>query len=439
MERLFELPETKETQAKSQERGKPRLQQAQRQQVEMRLASLDELLPADHTVRLVWMMVEQMDLSVLYAAIQAVEGEAGRPAIDPRLLMAVWLYATIEGVGSARALERLCQEHLAYQWLLGGVSVNYHRLADFRVDHETVLDDLLTKSVAALLQEGLVHLERTAQDGLKVRAHAGAKSFRRRARLEKHLAEAQARVAQLKQQTHGEGEPVEPRKQAAQRRAAKERVERLGKALQELEQVAEKKKKAHRKRSEQKEPQCSSTDPQARIIKQFDGGFRPCFNAQLSVDTASGIIVGADLVNEMDQGQMSPMLQQIAERYDQKPKEHLVDKGFISFPQFEQAHREGIIVYAPFPKASKGNPNPTQPKAKDGPGVKAWRERMGTEAAKTIYKQRAATIEWANACIRNLGFYRVMVCGKQKVRAVLLWFVLAHNLLRAAALRKAQA
>jgi transposase len=439
METLFELPKEKETSKKPALQGKARVQEAQRQQMEMRMMSLDELLAGDHIARMVWAVVEQMDLECLYAAIQSVEGNAGRPATDPRLLVAVWLFATLEEVGSARQLDKLCTEHIAYQWLLGGVKVNYHTLSDFRVGHETLLDDLLTQGVAALLAEGLVHLKRTAQDGMRVRAHAGTRSFRRRATLEKHWAAAKERVEQMKQQSDPEEEPVNRRKQAAQKRACKERVARLGQALQELSKMELQKKKAHRKRSKRKEPRCSSSDPEARIMKQSDGGYRPNYNVQLAVDTESGIITGADVVNEVDQGQLSPMLAQMERRYKRTPQEHLVDGGFVSFTQLEEAHQKKIIIYAPLPRPNKTNPDPTQPKPKDGPGVRAWRERMATEAAKPIYKLRAATIEWANARIRSLGMYQVNVRGKKKVRAVLLWFALAHNLLRAHALRLAAA
>src|SRR6266540_1920479 len=156
----------------------PRVLRPNRQQLELRPADLEGLLPAEHRARVVWQFVEGLDLGPLYAQVQAVEGHAGRPAIDPAILMALWLYATLEGVGSARAVARLCEEHDAYRWICGGVAVNYHTLADFRVDPGEVLDELLSTSVAALMAEGLVDLQRVAHDGVKVRASAGAGSFR---------------------------------------------------------------------------------------------------------------------------------------------------------------------------------------------------------------------------------------------------------------------
>ena len=180
------------------EAGRPRLRGVNRAQLEWRPVDLDSLLPDEHRARIVWDYVLGLDLTPLYRDIQAVEGHAGAPATDPRLLLALWLQATLDGVGSARALARLCEEHVAYQWLCGGVSMNYHTLSDFRTAHVAVLDTLLTQSVATLLAEQLVTLECVAQDGVRVRASAGAASFRRRPRLEQCLAEAEAQVQALR-------------------------------------------------------------------------------------------------------------------------------------------------------------------------------------------------------------------------------------------------
>jgi transposase len=240
---LFPLPETNNYPPEL-GKGKPRLETANRQQVTVRFAALDDLLPEDHRARVVWVIAQGYDLSRFYARIEAIEGEAGRPAIDPRLLIAVWLYATLEGVVSARELARLCEEHLAYQWLLGGVTVNYHTLADFRVDYEVELDDLLTKSVAAMMSEGWVAIEKTAQDGMRIRASAGASSFRRKPTLEECLRKAQAAVEQQKAMREAsEGDERTPRQQAAQQRHAQERLSRVKQALEEVEKVAAKKSK----------------------------------------------------------------------------------------------------------------------------------------------------------------------------------------------------
>lgn len=419
-----------EKKRRSENNGKARIERGERQQVEMILASLDDLLAEDHRARVVWQMVEKMDLTAFYSEIRSVEGEKGRPAIDPRLLVGVWIYATLEGVGSARELAALCREHIAYRWMMGGIEVNYHTLADFRVGNEEALDDLLVKGVAALMSEGLVSLEQTAQDGLRVRASAGAGSFRTRGKLEDCLDEAHKRVEELK------GDGANPagssvRQQAAQKRIAVEREERLKRALEELEKIEKKRTQSHhKKKTDTEEASSSKTDPEARFMRMPAGEVRPAYNAELSIDTHSRIIVGVDLVNEIDQGQMVPMLERVHENYEQYPQEHLVDGGFATWDDINAAEAKHVVVYAPLPKANRPGQDPSQPRETDGPGVKAWRERMTTQTAKEKYKERAATIEWANALARMRGFRQMLVRGIHKVRSVLLWFALAHNLMQ---------
>ncbi len=215
---LIEMPEASQPQPLEHGSGTARALKANRQQIEMRVAALDSLIGEDHKVRIIWAMVQGYDLSAFYRRIAALEGGAGRPAIDPAILITLWLYATSEGVGSARALERLCEEHIAYQWIAGGVKVNYHTLADFRVMCEKELDDLLSQSVAALMSEGLVSLERTAQDGVRIRASAGSSSFRRQARLGGYLQVAQERVEQLKAEGQAERAEISQQAQAARQK-----------------------------------------------------------------------------------------------------------------------------------------------------------------------------------------------------------------------------
>ncbi len=446
-EPLFELPAASEPSA-PRPGGKPRVVQPNRLQVEMRLAALEDLLPAEHLARVtlapaasagVWAMVQQLDLSAFYEAVQAVEGAPGRPITDPAVLCAVWLYATAEGVGSARQVDRLCHEHLAYQWLCGGVPVNYHTLADFRVQHEAELDTLLTQHVAALMAEGLVSLERTAQDGLRVRASAGSGSFRRRQRLEELQAAAGARVAALKAGAQSEAPTGTARQQAARVRAARERLARLNQALEELKQVEATKAKSHKAAAEQKPARVSTTDPQARVMKLPDGGFQPAYNGQLAVDTASGVIVGVDVTNQVDHDQMGPMVAQLQTRYGQTPGEHLADGGFESRADVETLAAQGVAVYVPLPDPGRNRRDPSEPRASDGPGLRSWRERMQTAAAQLIYKLRSQTVEWANAGVRQRGLYQFHVRGQRQAKTVLLWFALIHNVLVSRRLRAQRA
>jgi transposase len=422
----------------------PRLRRPERTQGEMRTDSLDQLLPPDHVVRVVWDYVSNVDVTPLLAQIKAVPGHVGRDATDPRLLLALWLYATIDGVGSAHALDRLCREHLAYQWLCGGVSLNHHTLSDFRSQHTAFLDQLLTDSVATLLHEGLVELKRVAQDGMRVRASAGASSFRREKSLRKCLAEADAQVQALKNQLDESSQAATSRQQAARQRAARERQERLQKALAEREKLLAtrtQQKKEKGVKFEAEELRASTTDPEARRMKMPDGGTRPGYNVQFATTTESGIIVGVDVTNSgSDGGQLPPMLEQIEQRFEQRPEQALVDGGFTTLDAVETAEAKQVQVIGPVKntasKIAKGE-DPYQPRAKDGPGVAAWRQRMGTPEAPTLYRLRAQTAEWVNAGARQRGLYQVTVRGRQKVLAVALLHALVHNLLRAAALRRA--
>jgi transposase/IS5 family transposase len=423
--------------------GKPRLRPVERCQVEMRCASLDQLLPPDHPARSVWDYVEKLDLSPLLQSIQAVAGKAGRDANDPRVLLALWLFATIQGVGSARELDRLCQEHLAYQWLCGGMSVNYHSLADFRTHQVAFLDRLLTDSVGTLLHQGVIDLQRVAQDGMKVRASAGAGSFRRQKTLQHCLQEAEQQVQVLRSQVDEDSGAASRRQEAARQRAAEERRARVQQALEErqkLVEVREQQKKEKGVRFDPEELRTSTTDPEARRMKMADGGTRPGYNVQLCTATESGVIVGVAVTNSgADCGQLAPMIDQLQDRYGETPKEALVDGGFTTLSDIESVHeKHDVDVYAPIKEEEKKKAagiDPYQPGKKDGPGVAAWRQRMGTAAARTIYPLRASTAEWVNAGARNRGLYQVRVRGLRKVLAVVLLQALAHNLLRAEALQ----
>jgi transposase len=405
---------------------------------------LDGLLPADHRARLVWEFVEGLDLSPLYTAIRAVDGGAGRPAIDPAILTALWLYATLEGVGSARALDRLCDQHEAYRWIAGGVSVNYHTLADFRVAHTDVLDRLLTRSVATLLAEGLVTLTRVAQDGVRVRANAGAASFRRRDRLQQLLGEAEAHVRALRRELDEDPAATSRRQAAARTRAVQDRHARVKKALEHLADVEARHQKAHDSAAHRRTARASTTDPDARVMKMADGGFRPAYNPQFAADTGSQIIVGVEATNVgSDLGHLPPMVDQLQRRYGRPPAEVLADGNFAGHEALDTLAARGCVVLAPVPqpRTSKQDPSaplrdPHLPLPEDSPAVAAWRHRMGTATAKTIYKLRAATAECINAIARNRGLQQFRVRGLEKTRAVLLWFALAHNLLRAVTLRR---
>jgi transposase len=432
--------------------GAARVMSPQRDQVELRAVDLESLLAADHPARTVWSFVQSMDLVPLYARIKSVGGRGGAPAIDPAILVALWLWATVDGVGSAREVDRLCERDDAYRWICGGVGVNYHSLADFRTEHEAWLDAQLTRSIASLLDRRLVTLNVVAQDGLRVRAHAKASSFRRREKLAELHAQAQAQVDALKRELAEDAGASSRRKQAAVERAAREREQRLAAALATMDKLQRKpplepKKPKPSKRRGRKndgpgdtgqaapkpepEPRVSTTDADARVMKMADGGFRPAFNAQLAVDADTQFIAAVAVVNSgSDMGQMSPMHQDIQQRYATTPDHWLADGGFTKLQAIDELTARGTQPVLPPPSSRNPDIDPLTPKASDTPAQAQWRSFMASDLAKALYIRRGATVECANAQLRRRGLARFNVCGLVKARAVLLWHALAHNLMR---------
>jgi transposase len=383
--------------------------------------------------------VERLELDIFYGSVKAIIDGPGRPASDPKVLLALWVYATADGVGSARQLDRLCGEHDAYRWLRGGVPINYHMLADFRVGRRQELDELLTRILAALMSGGLVTAERVAQDGLRLRAQAGSASFRRRARLEHFLKQARAQVERLALEREHPEPGQSAREQAARERAAREREQRVERALRELPKLeaikAQQRKKLVKGRRERVgEARVSTTDAEARVMKMADGGFRPALNAQLATDMDSQVIVGVGVVNQgTDLGLAAPMEAQVAQRTGRPPSEYVVDGGFASLEDVVTLTKRKVTVYTPSrpPTGEVRQKDPTLPRPTDRPEVADWRVRMGTEEAKALYRDRGASAECVNAQIEGrYGLRQLPVRGLDKALSVLLLVAIAHNLLR---------
>jgi transposase len=448
--------ERAQARAAQRSQGAPRVLQPNRRQVEMRACDLESLLADDHRARLVWGYVERQDLSVLLDAIKARGAAPGRAAIAPSILFALWLYATLDGVGSGREVARLTEEHDAYRWICGGVAVNYHALNDFRSSNEQLMDELLSDNVAALAAVGAITLERVAQDGMRVRADAGAASFRRQARLDEHQAEARELVQTLKAQAQADPGVAGRRSQAAKLRAAREREQRINAALERLPEMAATKK---RNGAKPEDARASTTDADASVMKMGDGGSRPAYNVQLATDCVAQVIIGVDVVTAgSDMAQLAPMVEQVEQRLGKASGQWLVDGGYPAHAQIDAVAGK-TELYAPVPKAkppkAKDQPGdvsgghaaeakPAEPSAQplsefdpkpgDSEAVAQWRARMNSEAAREIYKHRAATAECVNAQARNRGLQRMPVRGLAKVNCVVRLYVLAHNLMRMAVL-----
>lgn len=493
--------------------GAPRLLEPVRDIIELRAASLDSLLSPDHQARLIWSYVVQLDLSELEARIKAREGVPGHPAITPHLLLAVWLYATSEGVSSARLLERLCKSDAAYQWLCGGVGVNHRTLGEFRVDNGDLLNRLLTQSVVALAAEGLIDLDMLTQDGVRVRASAGAASFRRRETIEQQIADLLPVVEALTKEV--DSDPAANEQQLRKRRAqkAQERLSRLKAAIVKVAEIeaqqpkenpekppkqsqkpskAKKPSKNRTKKkasepqaapqsttpplqSENKEdvsrpeaasqsenpsqpapdgepaqkhhstgaqdvkkpkpPRASTTDPDARVIKMPDGGFRPAYNMQIASVAGGQIIVAVDIsTSSSDRGLARPMLEKINATYGVLPKRHLIDGGFAKNEDIEWAYGVNVDIYCP-PITNKHNTDPYAARDTDGPGMSALRQRMSSEEGKAIYQERPIH-ECINARGRKFGLTQLTVRGQDKALNELTLVALTNNILQGDRLRQ---
>ena len=418
-----------------------RLRRPDRSQMSFGLLSPEDLVAEGHPVRAVWAVVESLDLSAFRGPLKAREGVAGRDATDPALLVALWLWAAVEGEWSARRVAGLCGRDATYRWLCGGVTVNHRMLSEFRTGHADALDGLFTQVLAALAHKGLVRVERISQDGMKVRASAGAASFRREPTLLERQAEAHEHVAALRA-LYGDAERSageSSRRRAMRERAAGERAGRVDEAvalvreLQKRQEASGAKMGGGTRRAKQKPVRASTTDPDATRMKMSDGGFRPAYNVQVASDPASRAVVGVSVsTSGNDYGLDGPMRRQVEHRTGGTVAEHLVDGGYLKKESVEAAAAEGVALYVPPkpPKDPAKNGDEFTPRPGDSGAMKALRLRMGGEEGKGVYKLRASTSETVNADLRcRRGLRELTVRGAKKVTCVALWSALAYNVM----------
>jgi transposase len=437
-----EGPEEKGGKGAGERRGAVRLRRPERRQMAWVAQCADDLVGPGHAVRRVAAVVEHLDLAAFRLPIKAREGVAGRDATDPQLLVALWLYACVRGIGSARELARQCQENAAFRWLCGGVTVNHRLLSDFRTDQGDALDALFTQVIATLVDKGVVRVSRISQDGMRVRVGAGKRSFRREGRLEELLAEAERHVAELRRQLESPaGAGLSARQAAARKRAARERQERLQEAMAQLPELqrrhAERVKRTGGKRGQEiaaKEPRVSTTDAEARLMKMPNGGYDPAVNVQLAADVESRAIVGVEVSAEgSDSGGLSaPLREQVEQRTGGKVEEHLLDGGYLRKEDLETAHAQGVALFIPphTAQARQKRGKELEIQKGDSEAIRKWKQRMKSEEGKKIYHQRAATSETVNADLRTYrGLGRILVRGLAKARCVALWSALAYNVM----------
>jgi len=427
-----------------QEKRAVRLRKAERLQLSMEPHCIDDLVGSLHRVRTVMAVVDKLEVSGFCERIRAREGQAGRDATDPRLLVGLWLYGCTRGIGSARELARRCEESAPFRWLCGGVTVNHRLLSDFRLDHADTLDELFTQVIATLVDKKLVRVSRISQDGVRVRVSAGSSSFRREERLQQLLEQARQQVMELRKQldSPAESAAVTARQKAARKRAAESRQQRIEQAIAQLPELKQKQAEAAQRAGNgkcgnqirAKQPRVSTTDSATRGMKMANGGYSPGVNVQLATDTQSRAIVGVEVSNEGSDsaGLSEPMRQQVEKRTGGKVEQHLVDGGYLRTEDIVQAHQQGVELFVP----SKPARNPEnrgrelEPKPSDSEAIQAWKRRMASKEGQEIYKQRAATSETVNADLRTYrGLAPFTVRSLNKIKCVTLWCALAYNLM----------
>lgn len=329
-----------------------RCKPVERHQLMLRAVDVEKLVEKHHPVRAIWELVSQLDLEGFYSEIDAVEGQAGRPVWDPKVLISLWLYGYKDAVSSAREISQLCEHHPAYQWLTGMEVVNYHTLADFRVAHQEALDQMFIDILAVLGHQGLITLKRVMHDGTKIKAAASDQSFHRQQTLEAHLQEAQEHI-----QAMGDpcSEQMSGRVAKARERALREKSERLQEALKELAELKalhantagdepddQEKKKAFR---------ASSTDPQARVMMGAKGAYGPAYNVQISTDAEAKIIVAMEITqSSSDAGELEPAVERIEKNLEQKPEQMVADAAYPTQGCVEAMAEQGIDLIAPLPE-----------------------------------------------------------------------------------------
>jgi transposase len=328
---------------------RPKLRTVDRNQAVLRPTHVDELIAEDHPARGIWEFVEGLDLQTFYDSIASVQGEAGRSAFDPQMLISVWVYAYSRGIGSAREVSRLCETDPAFQWLTGFQSINPHTLSDFRVMHKEGLDDLFAQVLGILNAVGLINLEQVMQDGTKIQANASPKTFRKKDTIDKHLEAAREHVAAMGDPNQ---EPKEPTKSKARKQsAARERAKRIERALNEVEKL----RKSKRDKSKKQAPEASTTDPEARMMKHPHGGILPSYNVQLSVDSKEKMIVDVEVTNaENDSGQLLPAIQRLEQTFNSTPCQVIADGDYTNYQSVAAVAELEIDYYSSWKQKVKG-------------------------------------------------------------------------------------
>lgn len=342
-EKLLELIEQPRlATGKAEPVGECKLRLVNRDQLTMAQIDVEHLIEEHHPARGIWEVTQGLDVSKYESAIRSRKGEVGRAAWPPQLLIAVWLYGYSQGITSARELERQMEYEPGLMWLSGMEVINHHTLSDFRIDHGKALTDLFTQMLVVLSDAGLVKVRLVAHDGTKIRAQAGVDSFRREATLREKLEQARQLVEEDPQADGGGNK----RQQAAQKRARRERRERAKSALEQLGKM----QANVSKEAEKDRVRVSLSEAEARKMKHGDHAILPSYNAQVSTDADSGVIVGLYLSQSAEDSHgLQPAMEEIHKNLGRMPEQVVADGGFTNRESIQRMAEDGIDFYGSLP------------------------------------------------------------------------------------------
>lgn len=396
----------------------PRVTRPVRNQGEIRFELPEDALAPEHPARVLWSVFERVDLSAFLSQARAFEGSSGRATTSPRMLLTLWTYAISRGVGSAREIERLTRSDVAYRWIVGDQRPCRTTITDFRVEHLSALDGLLTDVLATLVDKGVLSLEVVAVDGMRVRANASAPSFRREPSLQELREQAALHLHAVLAQA--DDPMLSARQRAARETKARDFQRRVDAALEVVAQLQESRRPGH------KPARASSTDCDARVMKMADGGFRPGFNVQMA--TAGAVMGGprtivAVAVNNVgsDMGALEPLVEQIERRTGELPTQVLADANHANHDAITALSQRGVELFVPVSERTRPSGGT--------PEVQAWKQRMNTDEAKEIYRARASLCELSNANARRMGLTQLLVRGVAKATSVALLTAITHDVL----------
>lgn len=418
-----------------------KLKTASREQFEFRQSCLDQLVPDDHKVRLIWDFVDEMDLSICLDGISSFYGGRGRPSIDPKILLTLWIYTIIDGNASARKLEELCLNHDVYKWICGGVSISRTVLAEFRSVNPRKFEELLTNCLAVMLKNNLISDTDFAQDGTRIKANAGMNTFRRENSLKELQSELSEHIDFLRNEEKKAPNAYEKRKALEKTRRAIEKKDKIKVAIKNLEQYRcekiENGTRNHNKptQKELEDVRVSTTDPEVRKMKMGDGGYRLAYNVQFATGLDSRVIYGVDVVNTLDPGTAPRLMAQVNYRLQSLKMSEI--KKWIADAAYS-AKNDLITIANLFPNCLFFAPpkphkqiDPKKHLKNDHAAVVTWRNLIGSNQINELYKKRCSTAEFSNMHVKNQALTEFFVRGLVKVKGKAFLHAISMNISRA--------